>query len=193
MIEMLATGPTPSPICVYGICLTWVAVAVGAVLLLGAVVGTTKWLVKSPRQQVAEEEKERKERAERRSRRTERKPNPARVTPDLFARQQALYEALNSFDEQNPPSEGPSLSSLDVDIARRRKEVYRRFLSPDENQQWDEAHRTAQAMAREAMRKAMDAADDAGTGRNDAPDTYVVVYESEMAARAPQIIRFMFE
>jgi len=132
-------------------------------------------------------EKKRKERAERDRRRLERQPDPAGVTPDLFARQQALYEALKTFDEQNFSAEMDD--SAQQEFGRRRLEVYRRFLSPDEERQWHDTDQIAGTIARKARQEA----EDAGAERDDAFETFRSVYDREMAARVPPVLRFYYE
>lgn len=133
-------------------------------------------------------EKKREERAERDRRRSERKPDPVRVSQDLFARQQALYEALKTFEEQNPVS-AESGDLEDQDWARRRRYVYLMFLSPDEERQWDDSHLIAQSIARTASQEA----EDAGAEQDDASETFQSVYDREMAARVPPVLRFYYE
>lgn len=133
--------------------------------------------------------KKRHERAERDKLKT-RKPNPARVTPALFTRQQAMYEAVEAFNKQNPfPAVADLEGSVGEDWSRRRREVYARFLTPDEDRQLSEAHVSAQAIAHEAMQEAKDAGaepDDVSEGRQG-------TYDTEMVARVPPVLRFYYE
>ncbi len=129
----------------------------------------------------------RDERLERGRRRLERQPDPAGVTSDLFARQQALYEALKTFDEQNFSAEMDD--SAQQEFGRRRLEVYRRFLSPDEERQWHDTDQIAGTIARKARQEA----EDAGAERDDAFETFRSVYDREMAARVPPVLRFYYE